>query len=87
MRCVGTFIFERPRPLSRHGRADHHYTPICEEPVLPTIIQRYGAQNLIRPRMLRPASMSSYPSLMSSSEYSLVTNSSSFSWPRLYISR
>lgn len=35
MRRVGTFIFERPRPLSRQRRANHLYTLICEEPVNP----------------------------------------------------
>ncbi|MDX1880824.1 hypothetical protein SBE55_23730, partial [Mycolicibacterium sp. 141076] len=30
---VGTFIFERPRPLSRQRRADDLYTLNCEEPV------------------------------------------------------
>jgi hypothetical protein len=32
MRCVGTFIFGRPRPLSQQRRADYLYTLICEEP-------------------------------------------------------
>ncbi|WP_209841300.1 hypothetical protein, partial [Mycolicibacterium sp. NCC-Tsukiji] len=32
MRRVGTFIFERPRPLSRQRRADDLYTLNCEEP-------------------------------------------------------
>jgi len=34
MRRVGTFIFERPRLLSRQRRADHHYTLNWEEPVV-----------------------------------------------------
>ena len=33
MRCVGTFIFGRPRPLTAHRRAEHPYTLVCEEPV------------------------------------------------------
>ena len=32
MRCVGTFILGRPRPLSRQRRADYLYTLNCEEP-------------------------------------------------------
>lgn len=38
MAGVGTSIFERPRPLSDHRRADvsatTRYTPVCEEPDL-----------------------------------------------------
>ena len=41
MRCVGTFILGRPRPLPRQRRADHLYTLICEEPVNVTWFRRY----------------------------------------------
>lgn len=34
---VGTSIIGRPRPLSRHRRADDLYTLNCEEPVKRTL--------------------------------------------------
>ena len=42
MRRVGTFIFERPRPLSRQRRADDLYTLNCEEPVCPHRQRAFG---------------------------------------------
>ena len=38
MRRVGTFIFGRPRPLSRDRRANPHYTLNCEEPRRATVV-------------------------------------------------
>ncbi|BCO56965.1 hypothetical protein MINTM005_22090 [Mycobacterium intracellulare] len=41
MRCVGTLILGRPRPLSRQRRADHLYTLNCEEPVKSDAVRCY----------------------------------------------